>query len=192
MEQADETRVEPHVAIKNVAELVRNHALQFIARKSPQATTRDGDGGIGGRFAGGESVDRVLIFEQINFGHGRAGSESHFLDHMAQPALIGVGGLRRDLATAEILCDHATAAIELQAFPAAAESHHRADTHRDQAEKIGPPQPQMRGTPIATITTREKAEAESGGVDRDDDADQRKDEINDQQLRFFSAPAPAG
>ena len=46
-QHAHETNIEPHVAIQYVAELVRDHALQFIAVQQLQRAAGYGNRGIG-------------------------------------------------------------------------------------------------------------------------------------------------
>ena len=49
--QADQLLVEAHVAVQDVAELVRDHALQLGAIEPLERTARHRDGGIGRRRA---------------------------------------------------------------------------------------------------------------------------------------------
>ena len=43
---AHEAEIEPHVAVEDVAELVADDALQFVALERGDATARDADGGV--------------------------------------------------------------------------------------------------------------------------------------------------
>jgi hypothetical protein len=89
-----EPQIEPHVAVENVAELVADDALQFVARQKFHAAARDGDGRVAGFVAGGEGVDAVLVVHDINLRHGHAGRDGHFLDDVEQLAFVGVGRVR--------------------------------------------------------------------------------------------------
>ena len=91
---SEQAEIEPHVAVQDVAELVGDDALQFIARQQFHAAARDGDGGIAGGVAGGEGVDALLLVHHIDLRHGHAGGERHFLDDVQQLALVEVRAVR--------------------------------------------------------------------------------------------------
>ena len=86
-QHAHQADVQAHVAVEHVAELVRDHALQFVALELVEAAPRHGDRGIGGRVAGGERVDAGFVLEHVDFRHRHAGGDRHFLDHVAQALL---------------------------------------------------------------------------------------------------------
>jgi len=76
-----------------VAEFVADDALQLVARKQFHAAAGDADGGIAGGVAGGEGVDAGFVAQHIDFRHGHAGGDGHFLDHVEQLALVGIGAV---------------------------------------------------------------------------------------------------
>ncbi|OQB88778.1 MAG: hypothetical protein BWX84_02777 [Verrucomicrobia bacterium ADurb.Bin118] len=93
---AHEAQVQPHVPVQDVAELVSDDALQFIALEQLHAAARDADGGVTGRVPGGEGIDAVLLVHHVDLRHGHAGGEGHFLNHVAEPAFVGIGGVGRN------------------------------------------------------------------------------------------------
>src|SRR5947207_9195581 len=56
-DETHQAQVEFHVAVEQVAELVRDHALQFVAVKHGHGSTRDADGGVTRGMTGSERVD---------------------------------------------------------------------------------------------------------------------------------------
>ena len=70
VQDADEADVQPHVAVEDVAELVRDDALQFVARERFHRAARDADHGIGRRETGGERVHAGLVVHHVHGGTG--------------------------------------------------------------------------------------------------------------------------
>ena len=93
MHQSHQPQVQPRVAIQNVAELVGDDALQFVAGQQLQAAARDANGHVVARVSGGKGIDAALVVEHVNFRHGHPRSNGHFLDHVAQPLFIRVRGV---------------------------------------------------------------------------------------------------
>ncbi len=111
---AHQPQVEAHVAIEDVAELVRHHALQLVASQQRRRAARHGDGGIGGRIAGGERVDAVLVLEHVDLGHGDARGDRHLLDHVVQAAQRRIARVALDARAAERARHHAAAGAQRQ------------------------------------------------------------------------------
>ena len=111
-----EAQVEAHVAVEDVAELVGDDALEFVACEFFEGAAGDGDDGIGGSESGGEGIDGGFVVEDVDAGHGDAGSEGHFLDDVEETALGEIGGVRIDASTADTLGDGGAAAGELVPF----------------------------------------------------------------------------
>ena len=95
-----------------MAELVRDHALQFFAVELVQATLGHRDRRIRRRIAGGEGVDRRFAFEHVDLGHRHAGGDGDFLDHVAQALVREIGCGRLDEGGTELARDHAAAAAQ--------------------------------------------------------------------------------
>ena len=111
-QQAHQPHVEPHVAVEDVAELVRDDALQLGAVERRQRAARHADRRVRRVVAGRERVDAALLLQQIDLGHRHAGGDRHFLDDVEQPALQRIGRVRRDAHAAERAGDDSAAAAE--------------------------------------------------------------------------------
>ena len=94
-EDAHETYVQAHVAIEDVAALVPDDALQFVAVQCLQRAARHGNGRIARLVTRCERIDAAFLLEYVNLRHGRARRDRHFLDDVTQPAaqwILHVGG----------------------------------------------------------------------------------------------------
>ena len=157
VEHAHQADVQPHVAVEDVAELVRDHALELVARQVADAAAGDADDRVARRVAGGEGVDPVLLVHQVDRRHGRARGDRHLLDDVEDLPLVGVGRLRRERPAAEHLGDGVPAARQrgdpVQA--AAADQQQRPRRHDAEQGRVpedvargrrGPRSPRRRGS----------------------------------------------
>ncbi len=83
-EDSHEPDIEAHVAVEDMAELVCDDALEFIAGELLQAALGDADYGIVGSVACGEGVDGLFIGQDVDLRDGDACGDGHFLDHIAE------------------------------------------------------------------------------------------------------------
>ena len=81
--------IEAHVAIKDMAELVGHHRLQFIAGQSRQGATGERNDCRLGRPAGSKGIDSS-VFKHIYTGYRAACCNRHFLNHLQAPAFVRV------------------------------------------------------------------------------------------------------
>ena len=128
-----------------MAELVGDDALEFVAREFLEGAAGDGDDGIGGGETGGEGVDGGLVVEDVDAGHGDAGSEGHFLDDVEETALGEIGGVRVDAASADALGDGGSAAGELVPLIKGGEADNGEGAEGDEGEELGLPEGGGRG-----------------------------------------------
>ena len=135
-----EAQVEAHVAVEDVAELVGDDALEFVACEFFEGAAGDGDDGIGGSESGGEGIDGGFVVEDVDAGHGDAGSEGHFLDDVEETALGEIGGVRIDASTADTLGDGGAAAGELVPFIKRGEADDGEGAEGDEGEELGLPE----------------------------------------------------
>ena len=178
-DHAHEPQVEPHVAVENVAELVRDHALEFVAIQQFHAAARHADDGVIGCMTGGEGVDAAFIGQQVNGRHGHAGGERHLLDDVEQLAFVEVVGVGRDALTAEHLGDGRSAAPEFGHLEEAAEEHDQAGAGRHAEKKLR--LPESTGTePLELIAQEDAGEDE---IQPEDNAHHRRHEVEHEPLR---------
>ena len=137
-QNADEPDVQPHVAVQNVAEFVADNALQFVARQLGHAGVRDGDHRIARRVPGGKGVDAILIVEHIDFRHGHAGGDGHFLDDVEQFAFVRIHRVGINEPSAKGFRHHAATAGQRHRFIGAAEKNHgeRAKHHAEKKPRV--------------------------------------------------------
>ena len=129
---AHQPHIKPHVAVQNVAEFVRDDALQFVARQGGKRAFGDADDGVGFVESGGEGVDGLRVGRKINGRRLRAGGERHFVDDINQPFFGGIRGFALDQAAAERARDAvAAAAFEGDDFAAGGEQNQAADDGGD-------------------------------------------------------------
>ncbi len=100
-----ELHIQAHVAVEDVAELMGDYPLQFVAGKLLHRAAGDSDHGVAGRQTGGESVQAGFVVEHVNRRDRHAGGDRHLLDDIEQAALMEVGGVQIDPASADALRD---------------------------------------------------------------------------------------
>ena len=76
---------EPNIEIAHVAELVRDDALQFLARHGIEQPSRHRNGCVLWIAAGGKRV-RIRIGDDIHLRLGQARRDAHLFDHISQLA----------------------------------------------------------------------------------------------------------
>jgi hypothetical protein len=130
-QDADEAGVEPHVAIQNMRELMRDHALQFVTRQSRQRAAGHSDHCVLDRVTGGKSVDGGFVVHHEHAWHRYAGGNRHFLDHVEEAAIEQVAGGWIDLARTHHFGDDLTAAPQRVQLPRRAAGDQRDDGQRD-------------------------------------------------------------
>jgi len=135
-----EAHVEAHVAVEDVAELVADDALEFVAREPLERAAGDGDDGIGGGEAGGEGVDGGLVVHNVDGRHGDAGGHGHLLDDVEEAALVERGRVGGDAAAAHALGDGAAAGGELVPFIKRGEADDGEGAEGDEGEELGLPE----------------------------------------------------
>ncbi len=136
VQHADQSKVQSHVSVEDVTELVRDDPLELVAVEVLDTAPRDADDGVARRVSRGEGIDPVFVLEQIHRRHRRAGGDGHLLDDVEDLPLVGIGGLVRERAPAHHL-GHAVAAPGQRGDPvqaAAADQGQRSQRHhREQA-----------------------------------------------------------
>ena len=98
---ADQAQIQAHVAIQDVAELVRDHTLEFVAIQALNRATRDGDGRVGRRVPRSERVDRRFVLENVHLGHRHTRRDRHLLHDVVQALQPRILGVALDSHTAE-------------------------------------------------------------------------------------------
>ena len=132
---AHQANVQAHVAVEHVAELVRDHALQLVARELFEAPARDCDRGVVERKSGRERVDADLVFEHEHLRHRHTGGDRHLLDHVEQALLEHVARVAADQAPTQHLGDLRAAAAQRKHAKAAGkrdDDAHPEHRHRQQ------------------------------------------------------------
>ena len=172
-DEGGEAGVEPHVAVEDVAELVGDDALEFVAVEPVQGAFGDGDGGVGRGVAGGEGVYPRLSGQHIDGGDGQAGGEGHLLDDVEQGAFAKVGGVGLDRAAADHLGHGRTAGAELSPFVDGGDAADEEGEDGDAAEQVGLPADEG-------AADAETGEENRDPVERGDGAEQGEGEEDDQ------------
>ena len=185
-DDSHEPEVQPHVAVQNMAELVADDALQFVARKQFHAAAGDGDGRVAGFVAGGEGVDAVLRVHDIDLRHGHAGGDGHFLDDIEQFAFVGIGRVRVDEPAAHHFRNHAAALGQRHGFIAAADEDDRQRAGGHAQEQLRVPQRELRLPRRNRWSVRLDAgkNDERGEIDGDNEGRDGEREIKNKQLGF--------
>ena len=86
-DEADQLLVQPHVAVQDVAELVRDDALKLGALEVLERAARHGDRRVGAREPGGECIDAGFLLEHVDLRHGQPRRERHLLDDVHEAPL---------------------------------------------------------------------------------------------------------
>ncbi len=89
MDDADQTDIQTHVAVEDVAVLVCHHPLQLVPVQSLDTASRDPDHGVGGLVARRERIDRVVL-DEVDRWHGYTGGDRHLLDDVEHATLVRV------------------------------------------------------------------------------------------------------
>lgn len=138
--EGGEAEVKPHVAVEDVAELVSDDALEFVAGEFVERAAGDGDDGVGSGNSGGEGVDGGFVVEDVNGGDGSAGGDGHFLDDVEQATFGEVGGLRGDAAGFDALGDCGATRGELGPFREGGQADDGEGCSGDAEEELGVPE----------------------------------------------------
>ena len=80
MDDSNQSDVQSHVAVENMAEFVSNHALQFIATEVFDTSTGHADNSIFRLVASSERVDALFVIHHEYRWHREARSKCHFFD----------------------------------------------------------------------------------------------------------------
>ena len=94
-QHAHEADIETHIAVEDVAELVRDDALQLIPVQQLERATRHGHGRVARREPGCKRVDAAFFLEHVDFRHRYTRGDGHFLDDIAQALTQWVLHVRR-------------------------------------------------------------------------------------------------
>ena len=189
-DQTHQVQVQAHVPVQDVAELVSNDALQFVARQQDKAAARHADDHVAGGMAGGEGVDAALRVQYVHRGHRSPRGDGHLLHHVQQFVFIGVGGVCRNEAAAEHFRDDLSAARKLDDFVRAAAKNEREGDGRNDQEELGVPKAiVLRG--IILVITMAAAwppiqDQHHDEVDGRGNAQDGKAEINFQEFRVLA------
>ncbi len=184
IDQADQAEIETHVAVEHVAELVAQHALQFLAREIFQAAPRDGHHGVGGPKAGSEGVDRGLVVHHVDRRYRHSGGQRHFFHDVQEPALGQIGRLRIDEPAAHHVRDDLAAGGQLGDLIKAsnrnddgrAQGHRRQEPRVPEADRLRDVAAGPRGCPVAAALRDQHGDE----VDRRDDHRHGNAEEDDQ------------
>ena len=172
-EHADHLHAEPHVAVEDVAELVRHHALQLVARQRARGALGDGHHRLVGAVARGEGVDAALAAQDVDVGHRDAGGDGHLVDDVQEPALVGVAGAALHPHAAGQLGHRVAAAAHLEHADQRADADH-GQRHHGQ----GDVQPGRRREEPARAHVQGERDHQ---VDGEDDADDGEREQHDEE-----------
>ncbi len=158
VEQADQPDVQPHVPVQDVAELVGDDALEFVAVEDRRRSPRDADDGVPRREAGGERVDAGFAVHQVDRRRRGARGDRHLFDDVEQPALDRVRGAAIHQPAAKLLGDHPAAAAQLRDPVEAAAANHDQGGNQGQEQ-----QARVRGgRPVDLVRLRIAAEETEG------------------------------
>ena len=137
MQQAHQADVQPHVAVQDVAELVRDHALQLVAVEGRRRSPRDADDGVLRHEAGGERVDARFGVHHVDGRRRGARSDRHLLHDVEEPAFDRVRRAAVHEPAAQFLGDHAAAAAQLRDLVQAAAADHEEGAANGQEQQPG-------------------------------------------------------
>ena len=163
---------------------MRDHPLQLVAGERLDAPPGDADHGVGGRVAGRERVDPLLILEQIDGGDRRPRGDRHLLDDVEHPALVRVGRVRVDRPAVQELGHGMTSPRERGDPVGAPPADQREGGHGHQQEELRLPE-QGDVQPARPVLLGEEEGGQDRQVDRRDDRRDGQDEVEDQQRRLL-------
>ena len=191
-QDAHELKVQAHVAVEDMAELVANDALQLVARQLRDATARDTHGGIAGGVPCSEGVNALLMVEHVNFGHRHTGGDGHLLDDVEKLAFVRVARAGIHLTAAHGFSHHPAAAGELADLEQAAECHDGQGDQGGAKKDLRIPQRQRRLRSVRPASIRMRPGAsehhQPDQVIQDDNEEDGDDKVKNQQLGFFAGP----
>ena len=95
MQYTHQADIKPHIAIKNMAELMGYHTLQLITAQVFDRSLGNTDDCVTRREPCREGVDSLFVGEQIHRWRRRARGDCHFLNHIQQLALFRIPGILR-------------------------------------------------------------------------------------------------
>ena len=101
VDDADQSEIQPHVAVEDVAELMGHYSLEFLSIEIFEAPAGDGHHGVARLVAGGEGVDARLVVHDVDRRNGDARGQGHLFHDVQQSAFVEVVGLRIDDPAAE-------------------------------------------------------------------------------------------
>ena len=123
--------------------------------------------------AGNKGVDAGFLIHDIKLGNRHATGDGHFLDNIAQFALVGVTGIRIDGACAHHFGNSATAAGQVNPAQQRAE-HDKANHGCGRQQPVARQQPVVKGEPGAFTTGHQVAhQANSQGNQRNGGQEQK-------------------
>ena len=93
--KADQLLVQAHVAVQDVAELVRDDALKLGAVEALERAASHGDRRVGVGEPGRERIDAGFLLEHEDLRNGQPGCERHLLDDVDEARSSGVRPPRR-------------------------------------------------------------------------------------------------
>ena len=91
----DQADVQAHVAIENMTELMRDHALQLIPIEPVQRAPGHRHHRIRWREPRRKGIDGSFVLQHVELGYWHAGGNRNFFHHIAQPPQRRVGGVGR-------------------------------------------------------------------------------------------------
>ena len=140
MDDRDQANVQPHVAVEDVAELMGDHPLQFVAGELLDAAAGHTDHRLVGLVASRESVDAWFMVHHVNPRDGQARGNRHLFDDVEHLSLQWISSIFRQWAAAEHQGHRLAPARQLGGLVEAASSDHSTDRQRHTCQNIGPPE----------------------------------------------------
>ena len=136
----NEAHVQPHVTVENMAELVCDNSLQFIACEKFHATARHADDRITGRISGGKCIDCLLVLQDENLRNGYPRGNRHFLDDIEQLSRVGIVCVRVEQLAAQSRCEGGAALRDFADFVEAAKNDDQQRAGADDGKQFRIPQ----------------------------------------------------
>ena len=154
-----------------MAELVGDHALQFLARQPLQGAARDADRRVLRTVAGGEGVDGRVVVDDVARGNGQARGQGHLLHHVEVASFGEVGRAARHQPAAQARRHRGPALGELDdADQASAQDHDGRQPGRAEEEVRLPPGLMLMGQLVLGEDRRDIERSDERG-DRGDQKD---------------------
>ena len=188
-QHADQSNVEPHVAIEDVTELVRNDALQLVAVQLLEGSARHGHRGIGGGIARGEGVDSRFLLQDVDLRDRHTGRQGDLLDHVDQAPAQGIPAVRIDEGAAEATRDLAAAPAQGERLGQAGEPDEGARGQRATQENVEVGGEALPGKQRHALLRAEQPQAQQqDDVDHRDDGEHRHGEQEDKPAGLPPGP----